>query len=120
MKLTIEGTTDEIQKVLQAIAGSEEHLDRKKLYKSIGNLTSGNKKPLKAEMANSIKLEGRKPKMKEAVDPWKYRQEEWFNDGVKAVKKALFQQPSLTYEQADYVLSQVHSDLADEKEQNII
>ncbi|WP_057874776.1 hypothetical protein [Loigolactobacillus rennini] len=52
----------------------------------------------------------------EKVDRWNYKNEKWFVDGVESVKKALFQQPSLTYEQADYVLSQVHSDLADEKE----
>lgn len=54
------------------------------------------------------------------VDRWNYKDKEWFITGVKAVKKALFQQPELMYEQADYVLSQVCSDLANEKEQNII
>lgn len=53
---------------------------------------------------------------KKKVDRWNYRTEEWFVDGVESVKKALYHQPSLTYEQADYVLSQVRSDLADEKE----
>ena len=54
------------------------------------------------------------------VDRWNYKNEKWFVDGVKAVKKALFQQPSLSYERADYILSQVRSELAGEKEQNII
>ncbi len=35
MKLTIEGTTDEIKKVLQAIYGSEEHEEANKLAKYI-------------------------------------------------------------------------------------
>lgn len=54
------------------------------------------------------------------VDRWNYKNEKWFVDGVEAVKKALYQQPQLTYKQVDYVLSQVRRDLADEKEQNII
>lgn len=35
LKLTIEGTTGEIQKVLQDIAGSEEYEEGKKLYENV-------------------------------------------------------------------------------------
>lgn len=49
------------------------------------------------------------------IDKWFYDQDQWFIDGKKTVKKALYSQP-INYEQAKAILSAVNTDLMDEQE----